>query len=43
MVLDVHSFVTFLRFRKYNAELTPSSKVRVQKMLIAELIEKFSA
>ena len=43
MALDVHSFVIFLRFRRYNAKLTPSSKVHLQKMLITELIQKFPA
>ena len=40
MALDAHSFVIFLRFRKYNAELTPSNKVHPQRMLITEPIQK---
>lgn len=43
MALDAHSFVIFLRFRKYNAELTPNNKVHPQKMLIIEPIEKLPA
>ena len=43
MALDAHSFVIFLRFRKYNVELTPSSIVHLQKMLVAELTEKLPA
>lgn len=43
MALDARSFVIFLRFRRYNAELTPSNKVHPQKMLITEPIEKLPA
>jgi hypothetical protein len=43
MALDAHSFVIFLRFRKYNSELTASNKVHFQKMLITEQIEKLPA
>jgi hypothetical protein len=43
MVLDAYSFVIFLRFKKYNAELTPTNKVHRQKMLITEPVKKLPA